>query len=98
MATLVLTVVGTVLGGPIGAAVGATLGQVVDSTLLFAPKGRQGPRLNDLRLQTSRYGDPVPQIFGTMRVAGSVSWATDLKERRTKQGCGNGHQSVTTYS
>lgn len=98
MATLVLTVVGTVLGGPIGAAVGAAVGQVVDSTLLFAPKGRQGPRLSDLRLQTSRYGDPVPQIFGTIRVAGSVIWATDLQERRSTQGGGKGQPSVTTYS
>lgn len=98
MATLVLTVVGTVLGGPIGGAIGATLGQVVDSTLLFAPKGREGPRLSDLRLQTSRYGDAVPRIFGLMRVAGSVIWATDLQESRSKQGGGKGQPSVTTYS
>lgn len=98
MATLVLTVVGTVLGGPIGAAIGATLGQVVDSNVLFAPKGREGPRLSDLRLQTSRYGDAVPQIFGAMRVAGSVIWATDLQEHRSKQGGGKGQPSVTTYS
>lgn len=98
MATLVLTVVGTVLGGPIGAAIGATLGQVVDSNVLFAPKGREGPRLSDLRLQTSRYGDAVPQIFGAMRVAGSVIWATDLQEHCGKQGGGKGQPSVTTYS
>ena len=98
MATLVLTVVGTVLGGPVGAAIGAAVGQVVDSTILFAPKGRRGPRINDLRLQTSRYGDQIPKLFGTMRVAGSVIWATDLKERRNKQGGGKGQPSVTTYS
>ncbi len=98
MATVVLTVVGTVLGGPIGAAIGATIGQVIDNTILFAPKGRQGPRLSDLRLQTSRYGDQVPKLFGTMRVAGSVIWATDLKERRHKKGGGKGQPKVTTYS
>ena len=98
MATLVLTVVGTVLGGPLGAAIGATIGQVVDNTLLFAPKGRQGPRLSDLRLQTSRYGDQIPRLFGTMRVAGSVIWSTDLIEHRHRQGGGKGQPKVTTYS
>lgn len=98
MATMVLTVVGTVLGGPIGAAIGATLGQVVDSQLLFKPKGREGARLSDLRLQTSRYGDQIPRLFGTIRVAGTVIWATDLKEQRHRQGGGKGQPSVTTYS
>ncbi len=98
MATRVLTVVGTALGGPIGAAIGATLGQVVDSQLLFKPKGRTGARLSDLRLQTSNYGDQIPQLFGAIRVAGSVIWATDLREQRNKQGGGKGQPSVTTYS
>lgn len=98
MATLVFTVVGTVLGGPIGAAIGATLGNAVDRTLLFAPKGRQGPRLSDLRLQTSSYGTQMPRIHGTMRVAGSVIWSTDLKERRQRHDGGKGQPDVTTYS
>lgn len=98
MATMVLTVVGTVLGGPIGGAIGATLGQAIDSRVLFAPKGRQGARLSDLRLQTSRYGDQIPQLFGTMRVAGSVIWATDLVERRSRSSAGKGQPKITTYS
>lgn len=98
MATMVLTAVGTVLGGPIGAAIGAALGQMVDTQILFAPKGRQGPRLSDLRLQTSRYGDGVPRLFGAMRVAGSVIWATDLMEHRQRQSSGKGQPKVTTYS
>ncbi|MGE4429148.1 MAG: phage tail protein [Sphingobium sp.] len=98
MATMVLTVVGTALGGPIGGAVGAMLGQAIDGRILFAPKGRQGARLSDLRLQTSRYGDPIPRMFGTMRVAGSVIWATDLVERRSRQSAGKGQPKITTYS
>jgi len=98
MATVVLTVVGTVLGGPIGAAIGAVVGQVIDSNVLFAPKGREGPRLSDLRLQTSRYGDQIPKIFGRMRIAGSVIWSTDLNERRSKKKGGKGQPSVTSYS
>lgn len=98
MATLVLTVVGTVLGGPIGGAIGATLGQVVDQQLLFAPKGRQGPRLTDLRLQTSSYGTQIPRLYGSMRVAGTVIWSTDLKEARHYTGGGKGQPDTTTYS
>lgn len=97
MATLVLTAVGTVLGGPIGAAIGAIAGQAIDAEL-FKPAGRKGPRLSDLRVQTSSYGTAVPQIFGTMRVAGTVIWATDLVERRERSGGGKGRPSVTSFS
>lgn len=97
MATLVLTVVGGIVGGPVGAAIGATLGQQVDAAV-FRPKGREGPRLADLKVQASTYGQQIPQLFGTMRVAGSVIWATDLIERRSRRGGGKGRPSVTEYS
>lgn len=97
MATVVLTAVGAVLGGPVGAAIGAVAGYAVDQRLL-APKGRQGPRLGDLAVQVSRYGQPIPRLFGRLRVAGSVIWATDLIEQANKQGGGKGRPSVTSYS
>ncbi|HEY0596700.1 phage tail protein, partial [Sphingopyxis sp.] len=97
MATLVLTVVGGLVGGPAGAAIGAAIGQQVDAAI-FKPKGREGPRLADLKVQASTYGQQIPQLFGTMRVAGSVIWATDLIERRNKRGGGKGRPSVTEYS
>ncbi|MEY4270699.1 MAG: hypothetical protein RLZZ58_1915, partial [Pseudomonadota bacterium] len=97
MATLVLTVAGSILGGPVGGAIGAIIGQQIDAEL-FKPKGREGPRLSDLKLQTSSYGTPIPQIFGTMRVSGTVVWATDLIETRTRSGGGKGRPSTTTYS
>ncbi|MEQ6333040.1 phage tail protein [Sphingobium sp. MK2] len=98
MATVVLTAVGTALGGPIGAAIGAVLGNVIDREILFKPKGREGPRLSDLQIQTSTYGAQIPRLFGTMRVAGTVIWATDLKEVRSKSGGGKGRSSVASYS
>lgn len=97
MATLVLSTVGSALFGPVGGAIGALLGQQVDQEI-FKPKGREGPRLNDLSLQTSSYGTPLPKVFGTMRVAGTVVWATDLKEDRTREGGGKGRPGTTTYS
>src|SRR3546814_12689178 len=98
MATLVLTAMGTALGGPIGGAIGAVLGQGFDQNVLFKPKGREGPRLSELDVQTSTYGSQVPQIFGAMRVAGTVIWATDLNENKQKSGGGKGRPSVQSYS
>ncbi|WP_088335476.1 phage tail protein [Sphingomonas mucosissima] len=98
MATLVLTTVGGLVGGPIGAALGGVIGQAVDRNLLFKPKGRQGPRLAELAVQTSSYGRPIPQLFGRMRVAGQVIWATDLVEHRQRQGGGKGQPSMTSFS
>src|SRR3990170_8499595 len=97
MATLVLGTVGTMLGGPLGGAIGSLIGQAIDQQI-FGPGPRKGPRLGDLTVQTSSYGNPVPRIYGTMRVAGTVVWATDLKEDREKLSGGKGQPAVVNYS
>ncbi|MET0138169.1 MAG: phage tail protein, partial [Sphingobium sp.] len=96
MATVVLTAVGSVFG-PIGAAIGALAGQAIDASI-FAPAGREGPRIVDLRVQTSSFGTQIPRLFGKMRVAGTVIWATDLIESTQTSGGGKGKPSVTTYT
>lgn len=96
MATLVLSTVGTVLGGPVGGAIGALLGQSIDQELL-APASR-GPRLGDLSVQSSSYGTQVPRIYGSMRVAGSVIWATDLSESTATTGAKGQPDAVYSYS
>jgi len=98
MATIVLTALGTAIGGPLGGAIGGLLGNAFDHAVLFKPKGVEGRRLADVQVQTSTYGTQIPRLFGTMRVAGTVIWATDLKESRHKSGGGKGRSSVTTYS
>ena len=67
-----------------GGAIGALIGQSIDRELLAPP--RRGPRVGDLNVQTSSYGTQVPRVYGTMRVAGSVVWATDLVEREQSGG------------
>lgn len=96
MATVVLTAVGSIFG-PVGAAIGALAGQVIDGAI-FKPAGREGPRIADLRVQTSSFGTQIPQIFGRMRVAGTVIWATDLIESTETSGGGKGRPSVTSYA
>lgn len=96
MATLVLSTVGTMFGGPVGGAIGSLLGQSIDQQL-FGPGPRHGPRLGDLTVQSSTYGTAIPRLFGTIRVAGSVVWATDLKEDAQTQGA-KGQPDSVTYS
>lgn len=97
MATLLLTAVGTLFGGPIGGAIGAFVGRQADQ-LIFRPGPRQGPRLKELTVTTSSYGQPIPRIFGRMRVGGTIIWSTDLIESSRKESSGKGQPSVKTYS
>lgn len=96
MATLVLSTVGTALGGPAGGAIGALLGQSLDQQLL-SPASR-GPRLGDLAVQTSSYGTQIPRLYGSMRVAGCVIWATDLVEGEQTTGAKGQPDVVYSYS
>lgn len=96
MATLVLSTAGTMLGGPIGGAIGGMIGQSIDQQWLGGGL-RRGPRVGDLAVQSSTYGTPIPQIYGTMRVAGTIVWATDLVESETLIGA-KGQPQSTVYS
>ncbi len=88
MATLVLQTAGQALGGLfgplggiIGRAAGAIAGNVIDQSLFGPPTHhRDGPRLSDLYVQASSEGAPVPRVWGRMRIAGQIIWATRLEE------------------
>lgn len=97
MATLVLTALGSAIGGPVGGSIGALIGQQIDARI-FRPGGREGPRLKELAISTSSYGQPIPRQFGRMRVAGTVIWSTDLVETKQKQKGRKGQPSTTVYS
>jgi hypothetical protein len=93
MATLVLSTVGNALGGPVGGAIGALIGQSIDQQLLGPSRG---PRMGDLKVQSSTYGTQIPRVYGAMRVAGTIVWATDLAESSEMSGVKG--QPDTTYS
>lgn len=97
MATLILTTVGSVIAGPVGAAIGGLFGNTIDRGLL-RPAPRQGPRLNELAVQTSSYGSEIPLLFGTIRVAGTVIWATDLIESSATEGRSKNNPGTVRYS
>lgn len=95
--TFLIPGLGTLAGAQIGWALGGVAG-----ALLFPPKGpdQTGPRLNDLSVQTSGYGVPVPLLVGRVKVSGNVIWKTQTRETitRRRQGKGVGGARVTTYS
>ena len=110
MATVVLQAagagIGTFLGGPLGGmlgrALGAAAGSFIDQKLFGQSKTVEGARLSDLRVMASSEGAPIPKLWGGMRVAGQVIWATDFIERRKTdtQGAkgGSGGTKVRTYT
>lgn len=61
----------------------------------------QGPRLSDLRVQTTETGAVIPVIYGTYVVAGNVIWSQGLTETVKKKkvgGKGGPTQKQKTYS
>lgn len=95
MTTLVLGGVGAAVGfvvsgfNPVGAQVGWALGSAAgayinrpDQVLL---PGSEGPRLSDLRVQSSTYGAMLPILNGSPRVAGNIIWSTDIIEKRHRR-------------
>src|SRR5690242_15678431 len=91
MASLVLGAIGGLFFGPVGYLVGSFLGNLLD------PPKQEGPRLTDLKLQASQYGNMLPRHWGTNRLAGTVIWQTDLVEHKHESG-GKGGPQTTTYT
>mgnify|MGYP001556110654 CR=1 FL=1 len=112
MASLILGAVGSAVGpalfgsfsflgatgAQIGGAIGALVGSEIDSLLMPGTNiKRSGPRLTDVNIQASTEGAPIPRLYGRMRVAGQLLWATKFKETATttKSGGGKGGPGVT---
>lgn len=111
MASIILGAAGSAVGGGLGSAlIGSAVGRALGSTLdsaIFGSGGvtREGPRLEELSVQTSTYGKMIPQIYGNARVAGNIIWARPMKEvsETTEtsvggKGGGGTTSSTTSYS
>ena len=96
-------VAGFIIGGPAGAMYGYSIGSMAGG-YLDPPKGptTYGPRLDDLRVQTSTYGAPIPRVYGSIVVNANVFWLENnkLKESRkkTKVGGGKSNRTSVTFS
>jgi hypothetical protein len=86
MAQLALAGAGAVLGSAVGMPyLGFALGSMLGG-VLFPQDGppdqiQEGPRLHDLKVQSSAHGAMLPLVYGTMRIAGNVIWSADLEEQ-----------------
>jgi len=97
MATLVLGTIGRVIGGPIGGLVGSLVGGTIDRKL-FGGAARDGARVANLAVQSAAYGEPLPRLYGRMRVAGNLVWTAGIKESRKRSGGGKSGPATNTYS
>ena len=105
MAALALTVVGGAVGFAVGGPAGVKWGMLAGSlagSVLFAPTtNSQGPRLGDLRVQSSALGVPIPIVYGASRLAGNMIWSAPILETATTTesgGKGGGGAKQTSYS
>jgi hypothetical protein len=100
MAQLAVAAAGAAVGSLFGAPqVGWLVGSFIGGELFAEKQKVEGPRLGDLQVQASTYGMGIPQVFGSMRLAGNVIWARPLIEKRRKSsaGKGGGGQTVVSY-
>ncbi|MGD9915895.1 MAG: host specificity protein, partial [Rhizobiaceae bacterium] len=106
MATIVLQLAGAFLGGmlgPVGLAVGkaagALAGYAIDRALLISTRHDEGPRLTSARPFTAEEGASLPRVYGTVRLGGTLIWATRFEEVSTTRRQGSkGGPRVTEYS
>ncbi|MCW1952360.1 MAG: glycoside hydrolase/phage tail family protein [Octadecabacter sp.] len=103
MATIVLSAAGMALGGSmggtvlglgmatIGRAAGATLGRVIDQRIMGAgSEVVETGRVDRFRLTGASEGAGMSRLYGRMRVAGQVIWATEFVETSTTTTTGGG--------
>ncbi|WP_186415356.1 MULTISPECIES: glycoside hydrolase/phage tail family protein [unclassified Pannonibacter] len=97
MATLILAAAGQALGnmagigaigGILGRAAGAVAGSLIDNSLFGSSRTVESGRLADLSVQSSVEGASLPLIYGRVRLAGQVIWATRFEEEVSEETSG----------
>ncbi|SHG39898.1 baseplate multidomain protein megatron [Cognatishimia maritima] len=114
MTTMVLSAAGAAIGGAVGGSVlglssvaigrfaGGVIGNAIDQRILGGGgRAIETGRIDRYRLSGAAEGRAIPQVYGRMRIAGHVIWATRFKETVTTTGGGKGRPpqpKETTYS
>ncbi len=85
-------------------AYGGTIATVISlaatAYMLFSAPDIDGPRIGDVKVQTSTYGKVIPIGYGRIRLAGNIIWAMDIVESKSKIGgnlFGGGKQVIYDY-
>lgn len=58
----------------------------------------EGPRMKDLKVTASTYGNIIPETWGIMRTAGNMIWATEIRENKEKKRAGKGGSYYNQYT
>ena len=98
--------IGSVLGAVVGSVipgVGTSICAAIGGALggLIAPEklpDAVGPRLTDLMVSYSTYGNMIPILFGTMRFSGNVIFSTKKIEQKIEKKVGKGGPSQKSIS
>jgi hypothetical protein len=114
MASIILSQAGSAIGAAtgvpflstLGGQIGRTIGGSIDSRIFGSSKNYKGPRLSDLAVQTSTYGEMIPIVYGTLRLGGNIIWSRPIKETSSTtsaggaggKGGGKSGPTTTTYS
>lgn len=85
----------TMSGASLGRALGGLAGQAIDASLSGAT---DGARLDGMHIMESREGAGLPIVYGRMRVAGQVIWASDFRETRREEQAGKAGPKFARYS
>lgn len=89
--------IGAFIGGPVGFQVGWTVGRMAYS--MANPARSYGPRLSDLKVTGTEYGQPIPYAIGHPRLAGQLIYASEKYEIADTQTAGKGGgQEYTSYT
>ena len=117
MASIILSSVGSSvgnmflpgLGGKLLSALGRRIGHTIDGEIGWSTSSspKDGSRLENFKVQDSRYGLAIPMTFGRSRIAGNVIWTSGLIETAHEETLSGGKggivsntfsQSRTTYT
>lgn len=101
-----LGIAGAVAGSFVGMpALGFALGSALGGVLFAEDTNVEGPRLQDLTVQDSSYGQPIALVSGRRLISGNVIWLEDnrLREVKHKEDLGGKgglgpSQTRTTYT
>ncbi|MGO4449375.1 glycoside hydrolase/phage tail family protein [Phyllobacterium sp. TAF24] len=94
MATLILQGIGAYIGGALLSAGGYLIDRALSSA-----KHVEGARLSSMRPMTAEEGAALPKVYGSVRLAGTLIWATRFEEVKSRHRSGaKGGPKVTNYS
>ena len=90
MAALAISAAGAGIGSALGLSgqTGWLIGSIIGKLLFpetLPDVVNKGPRLGDLTVTASTYGQAIPIAYGTVRLGGNMIWTAGIKEKKRKK-------------